>query len=361
MCQAGRAGRRSLGGVGSSILQGFHRCPTPLFRIAGAECRLWRFTASGGARLGCSVDYDTLDFNLRRDPIIQPPPQVPPVPLVGVRPPLPVVPKEAYTPWSRRFWALLIDWTPIWTSIASLFVVYATLGHKCFDFPSTGPKIDPFTTGRCTAADFSVILAVLAGLPAAGVYFLWNLCYREGKSGRSIGKSVMKYRVVREHTWQPIGFWLSLVRQLAHHIDLVSHVGYLMPLWDDKRQTIADKIVSTVCLPDSPPATEVPHGATTPASPPRKRSVWPWMVANVLFLVLVGGCGTFLVAESDWGSSTPVRGELVSDGQFQFVVTDVAKAIVQADPPPKGEYVLVDITVTNTGNQPQPFLVQNQK
>ena len=287
--------------------------------------------------------------------MIQPPPEVPPAPLAGVRPPLPVMPKEAYTPWSRRFWAFLIDWTPIWTSIASLFVVYATLSHKCFDFPSTG---------RCTTADFSVILAVLAGLPAAGVYFLWNLCYREGKSGSSVGKSVMKYRVVREHTGEPIGFWLSLVRQLAHHIDLVSYVGYLMPLWDDKRQTIADKIMSTVCLPDAPPATEVPHGATTPAPPPRKRSVWPWMVAGVLFLVLVGGCGTFLVTESDWGSnsnSSAGRGDSVRDGQFQFVVTDVAKAAVQADPRPKGEYVLVDITVTNTRNQPQLFLLHNQK
>ena len=44
---------------------------------------------------------------------------------------------------------------------------------------------------------------------------------------------------------------MSLVRQIAHYIDqLICYVGYLWPLWDHKRQTIADKLVSTVCVPD---------------------------------------------------------------------------------------------------------------
>ena len=60
----------------------------------------------------------------------------------------------------------------------------------------------------------------------------------------------MKFKVVSEKTWQPIGFWLSFVRQLAHYVDqLICYVGYLWPLWDDKRQTLADKIMGTVCVP----------------------------------------------------------------------------------------------------------------
>jgi len=36
----------------------------------------------------------------------------------------------------------------------------------------------------------------------------------------------------------------------AHIIDgLICNIGYLFPLWDAKRQTIADKIMSTVCFP----------------------------------------------------------------------------------------------------------------
>jgi uncharacterized RDD family membrane protein YckC len=56
--------------------------------------------------------------------------------------------------------------------------------------------------------------------------------------------------VVSEQTGQPIGFGLSVLRQIAHAIDaVICYVGYLFPLWDAKRQTIADKILSTVCLP----------------------------------------------------------------------------------------------------------------
>jgi RDD family len=43
---------------------------------------------------------------------------------------------------------------------------------------------------------------------------------------------------------------LSLVRQIAHYVDqLICYIGYLFPLWDDKRQTIADRLMSTVCVP----------------------------------------------------------------------------------------------------------------
>jgi hypothetical protein len=41
-----------------------------------------------------------------------------------------------------------------------------------------------------------------------------------------------------------------------HWVDqMACYVGYLWPLWDNKRQTFADKIMGTVCVPrDSQPA-----------------------------------------------------------------------------------------------------------
>ena len=91
------------------------------------------------------------------------------------------------------------------------------------------------------------------------VYFFWNFCYRQGKTGQSVGKSVLKFMVINEKTWQPIGFWRSFLRQVAHYVDqAICYIGYLLPLWDDKRQTIADKIMSTVCVP-----------VGTPLPPPR--------------------------------------------------------------------------------------------
>jgi len=81
-------------------------------------------------------------------------------------------------------------------------------------------------------------------------YLIWNYGYRQGTTGSSLGKSVMKVKVVSEVTGQPIGFGMSFVRQLAHIIDaIICFIGFLFPLWDAKRQTLADKIMTTVVLP----------------------------------------------------------------------------------------------------------------
>jgi uncharacterized RDD family membrane protein YckC len=101
-------------------------------------------------------------------------------------------------------------------------------------------------TGASTLGQASFIIALLLSI----AYIVWNYGYRQGRTGSSIGKSIMKFKVVGEKTRQPIGFGKSIVRQLAHIIDsAICYVGYLFPLWDAKRQTIADKIMSTICLP----------------------------------------------------------------------------------------------------------------
>lgn len=161
-------------------------------------------------------------------------------------PPQWVLPKESYTPWFTRVLAFLIDWVPIWlVFLVPMIGLLVTDGADCFD-AMYGSGRDYCTT---SSSDLWLAVQVIGFLPAMA-YFLWNFCYRQGKTGQSIGKSVMKFKVISEKTWQPIGFWLSLVRQIAHYVDqLICYIGYLFPLWDDKRQTIADKLMSTVCVP----------------------------------------------------------------------------------------------------------------
>ena len=70
---------------------------------------------------------------------------------------------------------------------------------------------------------------------------------------------MLKFMVISEKTGQPIGFWRSFLRQIAHYVDqVICYIGYLLPLWDDKRQTIADKIMSTVCVPVGTPQPSAP-------------------------------------------------------------------------------------------------------
>ena len=53
---------------------------------------------------------------------------------------------------------------------------------------------------------------------------------------------------------------MAFVRQLAHIIDsLICYIGWLFPLWDAKRQTIADKIMSTIVIDESTGGTSQPQ------------------------------------------------------------------------------------------------------
>ena len=95
-----------------------------------------------------------------------------------------------------------------------------------------------------TCAIFAVAMLL------AFAYAIWNYGLRQGKTGSSVGKAIMKFKVVSEATGQPIGFGMSIVRQIAHAIDgAICYIGYLFPLWDAKRQTIADKLLKTICVP----------------------------------------------------------------------------------------------------------------
>ena len=142
--------------------------------------------------------------------------------------------------------AFLIDWSPIWLVVLVPMIGLLAAGDlDCLN------SIYGSGSTYCSraAAGFWESVQFVAILPASA-YFLWNFCYRQGRTGQSIGKSVMKFMVVSEKTWQPIGFWMSLVRHIANYVNrFTCYVGYFWPLWDNKRQTLADKIMGTVCVP----------------------------------------------------------------------------------------------------------------
>ena len=192
-----------------------------------------------------------------------PPGNYPPPPPGGYPPPPPggyppagypqggypqVLPKEAYTPWITRVLAAIIDYLPI--------AILSGIGQGVALATGEGGCVTDTTNGYsavCTSSPSGLGIAVelVAGLLALA-YWIWNWGYRQGTTGSSIGKSIMKFKVVGEKTGQPIGFGLSIVRQLAHFVDaIICYIGFLFPLWDAKRQTLADKIMSTVCFPIS--------------------------------------------------------------------------------------------------------------
>lgn len=157
------------------------------------------------------------------------------------------MPTDAYTPWLTRVLAWLIDYVPYLIIVGiGLAIAAATQERVCVTQTDAYGWVRSCGKGNSTLGDASLYISILIGL----AYIVWNYGYRQGTTGSSIGKTIMKFKVVSEETGQPIGFGMSVVRQLAHFVDaIICYVGYLFPLWDAKRQTIADKIMKTICLP----------------------------------------------------------------------------------------------------------------
>jgi hypothetical protein len=159
--------------------------------------------------------------------------------------------KEAYTPWLTRVWAYLIDYIPYAIIVGIGYgIEAATQETACVTDTSEYNLGDFCATGNSTLGVAAFIISFVIGI----AYLVWNLGYRQGTTGSSIGKSIMKFKIVSEKTWQPIGFGMSVARELCYVVasaacGIVWLVAVLFPLWDDKRQTLVDKIITTVAVP----------------------------------------------------------------------------------------------------------------
>jgi len=189
-------------------------------------------------------------------PLPPPPPggeyPPPPPPAGGYAPPPPGpalrgLPKQAYTPWLTRVGAYLIDTLPFALILGvGWLVLQNSVDTACLT------EITQYDVDQICSIGYSTVgITVIWGAAVVGlVYLVWNYGYRQGTTGSSIGKSVLRFKLVSENTGKPLGFGLSLLRQITHVVDAVPfYIGYLFPLWTAKRQTLADKIMASVCLP----------------------------------------------------------------------------------------------------------------
>jgi uncharacterized RDD family membrane protein YckC len=128
----------------------------------------------------------------------------------------PPTPQPAATPapladWGTRALGAIIDWLPVAILNALLF-----------------------------RATFVNALAGLVGL----AYWLY-IGHLEGLTGQSPGKAIMGIRLVNAQG-ELIGSGPGIGRKVAHVVDwIICGLGFLLPLVDAKRQTIADKLLQT--------------------------------------------------------------------------------------------------------------------
>lgn len=130
--------------------------------------------------------------------------------------PEPPEPQETISPspladWGTRAVGLIIDYLPIFILSALTF--------------------------------WSDFLGFLGGL--IGVAYTIFMGYLDGLTGQTPGKAVMGTRLVDEKG-DVIGAGAGIGRKFIHIVDsMVCLLGWLLPLVDEKRQTIADKLMQT--------------------------------------------------------------------------------------------------------------------
>ncbi len=138
----------------------------------------------------------------------------------------PSAPAAAYSDWITRVGAYLIDAAPI----IAVWIVFEILAVAV------------------GSVAFAVILYLLAAVGSIG-YGVWNRWILGGQ-GQTIGKKQLKIKLVSEETGEPIGTLNAFIRDICHIVDeVICYVGFLFPLWDPKRQTLADKIMKTIVIP----------------------------------------------------------------------------------------------------------------
>ena len=151
--------------------------------------------------------------------------------------------------WGSRVGAMLID-----SLVAMIGLVPYVVGIPFLVAGMPDTSYDPQTGTMQTVHDSNGaflalgILLMVVGFVLSFAIQVWNRAFKQGRTGQSIGKKVLGLKLVGERTGQPMGAGMAFVRDLAHTLDGFFYLGYLWPLWDDKRQTFADKILDTVVV-----------------------------------------------------------------------------------------------------------------
>lgn len=157
---------------------------------------------------------------------------------------------DEFANWGQRVGAFLLDMVvPVPLLLISAVGVVLFVAGSRNTFDAQGNAVQ-HVNGVGVAGAIIIFLGYIAYVAFA----IWNTVFRQGRTGWSIGKKIVGIRLVGTNTGQPVGPGRTFVRQLAHFFDgLLCYVGYLWPLWDAKRQTFADKLLTTVVVPTTEP------------------------------------------------------------------------------------------------------------
>jgi uncharacterized RDD family membrane protein YckC len=150
--------------------------------------------------------------------------------------------------WGIRAGALLLD--GLFAGLVALPGVIVLIAA----FASAETQTDAAGTTTITDINGGLLALGIVLLLLAVVFQFWNYGWRNGSKGCSLGKQVVGIRLVSMATGQPPGGWVGLGRFLVRNLlgaltgGIYTILTYLWPLWDEKKQTLDDKIFSTLVV-----------------------------------------------------------------------------------------------------------------
>ncbi|WP_084530358.1 RDD family protein [Nocardia miyunensis] len=104
-------------------------------------------------------------------------------------------------------------------------------------------------TATVAASDAWVQVPAVVVAAAVAAATIWNIGYRQGRTGRTIGKTLFGICTERTPGAGPLGVVRALFRETAHVVDTVPLlVGWFWPLRDARCQTFSDKLADTVVV-----------------------------------------------------------------------------------------------------------------
>jgi uncharacterized RDD family membrane protein YckC len=152
-----------------------------------------------------------------------------------------------YAGWFTRVGAYLIDSVAASLAAAPLWAGWVMRLRDTHVVHQTDGSVVLQQSGTSAGAGFLILVGTLTGL----AFLIWNVGLRQGRTGASIGKSVLAIRLVNADL-QPIGPGWALLRQLLHVLDGLPcaclPLGYLWPIWDERKQTFADKLMRSFVI-----------------------------------------------------------------------------------------------------------------
>lgn len=154
-------------------------------------------------------------------------------------------PTSSYAEWGDRalatIWDFLYMW-PTWVAFIGSTVVLVAGAVANGSDPDDG---------------VALIAVGVAGLVLASIWWVVrmvrNSMIRQGRTGQTWGKAKVGIWVLDTRTGVAPGVGSCVARYFLHAIiNQAVYIDYLWPLWDDRKQTLTDKILETVVI--RPPA-----------------------------------------------------------------------------------------------------------